>query len=77
MLDPYKEQTCADGQAAAVCEQRPLLVNASRPPGPRQTYDINLHDRRVRCWNICVWELRRSGLLIGASSVRTHWQNLQ
>jgi hypothetical protein len=40
ILDSYQNQTYADGQAAAVYGQYPPLVNASRPPGQWQTYDI-------------------------------------
>jgi hypothetical protein len=40
VLDSYQNRTYADGQAAAVYGQTPPLVNASRPPGQWQTYDI-------------------------------------
>jgi hypothetical protein len=40
VLDSYENVTYADGQAAAVYGQYPPLVNASRPPGEWQTYDI-------------------------------------
>lgn len=40
VLDSYGSQTYPDGQAAAVYGQYPPLVNASRPPGEWQTYDI-------------------------------------
>lgn len=40
VLDSYENKTYADGQAAAVYGQYPPLVNASRPPGQWQTYDI-------------------------------------
>jgi len=40
ILDSYKSDTYADGQAAAVYGQYPPLVNACRPPGQWQTYDI-------------------------------------
>jgi hypothetical protein len=40
VLDSYENKTYADGQAAAVYGQYPPLVNASRPPGEWQTYDI-------------------------------------
>lgn len=40
VLDSYHSQTYADGGAAAVYGQYPPLVNASRPPGEWQTYDI-------------------------------------
>jgi hypothetical protein len=40
VLDSYRSITYADGQAAALYGQFPPLVNASRPPGEWQTYDI-------------------------------------
>jgi hypothetical protein len=40
VLDSFQNVTYADGQAAAVYGQYPPLVNASRPPGQWQTYDI-------------------------------------
>jgi hypothetical protein len=40
ILDSYQSTTYPDGQAAAVYGQYPPLVNASRPPGEWQTYDI-------------------------------------
>jgi Domain of Unknown Function (DUF1080) len=40
VLDSYRSTTYPDGQAAAVYGQYPPLVNASRPPGEWQTYDI-------------------------------------
>jgi hypothetical protein len=40
VLDSYQNQTYPDGQASAMYGQFPPLVNASRPPGQWQTYDI-------------------------------------
>jgi hypothetical protein len=40
VLDSFKNKTYADGSAAAVYCQYPPLVNASRPPGQWQFYDI-------------------------------------
>ncbi|MDZ7724902.1 MAG: DUF1080 domain-containing protein [candidate division KSB1 bacterium] len=40
VLDSYENTTYADGQAAALYGQKPPEVNASRPPGKWQTYDI-------------------------------------
>src|SRR5688572_11784219 len=40
VLDSYNNLTYADGQASAIYGQQPPLVNASRPPGEWQTYDI-------------------------------------
>jgi hypothetical protein len=46
VLDSFGNKTYADGQAAAVYGQYPPLVNASRPPGQWQTYDIVFHAPR-------------------------------
>ena len=46
VLDSYQNKTYADGQASAVYGQYPPLVNASRPPGQWQTYDIVFHGPR-------------------------------
>jgi hypothetical protein len=40
VLDSFDNITYADGQAAAAYGQHPPLVNASRPPGRWQAYDI-------------------------------------
>ena len=40
VLDSYRNVTYADGQAGAIYGQYPPLVNASRPPGVWQSYDI-------------------------------------
>ncbi|MFO7898010.1 MAG: DUF1080 domain-containing protein, partial [Planctomycetota bacterium] len=40
VLDCYENPTYADGATAAVYGQHPPLVNACRPPGRWQTYDI-------------------------------------
>ena len=43
VLDSYKDDTYADGQCGAIYGQYPPLVNACRPPGEFQTYDIVFH----------------------------------
>ena len=40
VLDSYQNPTYADGQAGALYGQHPPMVNASKPPGQWQTYDI-------------------------------------
>ena len=40
VLDSYKAATYPDGMVGAIYGQNPPLVNASRPPGEWQTYDI-------------------------------------
>lgn len=46
VLDSYHNRTYADGSAGAIYGQYPPLVNASRPPGEWQTYDIVFHRPR-------------------------------
>jgi hypothetical protein len=46
VLDTYKSPTYADGMAGSVYGQWPPLVNATRPPGEWQTYDIVFHGPR-------------------------------
>jgi hypothetical protein len=43
VLDSYNNDTYPDGQAAAIYGRSIPLVNASRPPGQWQTYDIIFH----------------------------------
>jgi hypothetical protein len=40
VLDSYKNKTYFDGQASAIYKQTPPMVNAMRPPGEWNTYDI-------------------------------------
>ena len=46
VLDSYKNKTYPDGQAAAIYCQYPPEVNACRPPGEWQTYDVIFHGAR-------------------------------
>jgi hypothetical protein len=46
VLDSYENKTYVNGQAASVYKQYPPLVNASRPPGEWQTYDVIFHAPR-------------------------------
>ena len=46
VLDSYGNVTYPGGQAAAIYGQYPPLVNASRPPGEWQFYDIVFHRPR-------------------------------
>jgi len=48
VLDSYESKTYADGQAAAIYGQKPPLVNACKPPGEWQTYDVAFESPR---WN--------------------------
>lgn len=40
VLDSYENETYFDGQAASIYKQTPPAVNAMRPPGEWNTYDI-------------------------------------
>jgi hypothetical protein len=46
VLDSYESRTYADGQAGSLYGQYPPLVNASRPPGQWQSYDVVFHGPR-------------------------------
>ena len=48
VLDSYRSPTYPDGQAGAVYGQSPPLVNACKPPGEWQSYDILFESPR---WN--------------------------
>lgn len=48
VLDSYQNVTYADGQAASLFGEYPPLVNASRPPGEWQSYDIVFHRPHFR-----------------------------
>lgn len=68
ILDSYRNRTYADGQAAAVYGQYPPLVNAMRPPGDWQTYDIVFHrprfDKRGRLLTPARITLLHNGVLV-------------
>ncbi len=71
ILDSYNNETYADGQASAIYGQNPPAVNACRPPGKWQSYDIIFHrpifkdDEVVRPGTLTVFH---NGLL-----VHDHW----
>lgn len=46
VLDSYDNKSYADGQAASMYGQIPPMVNASRPPGEWQSYDITFRAPR-------------------------------
>ena len=48
VLDSYQAKTYPDGQCGAIYGQSPPLVNASKPPGEWQSYDIIFESPR---WN--------------------------
>lgn len=48
VLDSHQNRTYADGHAGSVYAQFPPQVNATRPPGEWQTYDIVFHRPRFK-----------------------------
>ena len=48
VLESYENLTYADGQAASIYGQWPPLVNASRPQGEWNVYDIFFETPRLR-----------------------------
>jgi hypothetical protein len=53
VVDSYKNITYADGQAGAMYGQNPPLVNACRPPGQWQSYDIIFHQPVFKHGRVC------------------------
>ena len=68
VLDSYENITYADGQAGAIYGQYPPQVNAARPPGEWQAYDIVFHRPRFNSLGILVKPARmtvfHNGVLI-------------
>ena len=54
VLDSYQNTTYADGQAAAIYGQSPPLVNACRPPGEWQSFDITFRRPRFDSGGVLV-----------------------
>ncbi|MER3414917.1 MAG: DUF1080 domain-containing protein [Gemmataceae bacterium] len=48
ILDSWENPTYLDGMCAAIYKQRPPMINAARPPGQWQTYDIVFEAPRFR-----------------------------
>lgn len=48
VLDSYENRTYSDGYAGAIYAQYPPQVNATRPPGEWQAYDIVFHAPRFK-----------------------------
>ena len=74
VLDSYQAETYPDGQAGALYGQYPPLVNASRPPGQWQSYDIIFHRPRfegARVVRPAVVTVLYNGVLVQDASVLT------
>jgi hypothetical protein len=69
VLDSYKNESYADGQASALYGYKPPLVNASRPPGKWQTYDIIFEAPK---WDSEGNLLKRSRVTVFHNGVLTH-----
>ena len=65
VLDSYNAKTYADGQAGAIYGQYPPLVNATRPPGEWQTYDVIFRQPRFDTTGHLVSRARETVLLNG------------
>jgi hypothetical protein len=75
VLDSYQNATYADGAAGSVFGQYPPLVNASRPPGTWQTYDIIFHRPRFDAAGVLQCAARvtvfQNGVLVQSDAVLT------
>ncbi len=68
VLDSYQNVSYADGQAAAIYGQYPPLVNAVRPPGQWQIYDIIFRspkfDDQGKCTSPAFFTVLHNGVLV-------------
>lgn len=68
VLDSYRNDTYADGQAAALYGQFPPRVNVSRPPGEWQSYDIEFRRPRFDSTGVLLrparMTVRHNGVLV-------------
>ena len=68
VLDSYRSDTYADGQAAAIYGQFPPRVNVTRPPGEWQSYDIEFHRPRFDSTGVLLsparMTVRHNGVLV-------------
>jgi len=68
VLDSYQNDTYADGSAGSIYGQYPPLVNASRPPGEWQSFDIVYiaprFDPEGKLWTPCRMTVFHNGILI-------------
>ena len=68
VLDSYNNPTYADGSAASIYGQYPPRVNASRPPGEWQSYDIDYRRPRFSASGALVsparMTVRHNGVLV-------------
>ena len=69
VLDSFNNPTYPDGQAGALYGQTPPLVNASRPPGAWQSYDIIFESAR---WDAHGTLIRRANVTVIHNGVVLH-----
>lgn len=69
VLDSYQNPTYADGQAGALYGQQPPLVNASKPPGQWQTYEIIFESPR---WNAAGELVKKAAVTVIHNGVVLH-----
>ena len=69
ILDSYENLTYADGQAGALYGQQPPLVNASKPPGQWQTYEIIFESPR---WNPAGELVKKAAVTVIHNGVLLH-----
>jgi len=58
ILDSYENETYPDGQCASIYKQVPPIVNACRPPGEWQSYDIIFNRPELKIENDLVYVIR-------------------
>jgi len=68
VLDSYNNVTYADGQAAAIYGQNPPMVNACRPPGQWQSFDIIFRRPDFKSLTPATITVLHNGVL-----VQDHW----
>ena len=66
VLDSWENPTYADGMAGAIYGQYPPLVNAARPPGEWQSYDVVFHGPRFDS----------SGTLVRPATMTVHYNGI-
>ena len=75
ILDSFENPTYADGQAAAIYGQHPPRVNACRPPGQWQSYDIEFRAPRFAADGALLeparMTVRHNGILVHDNAVLT------
>ena len=69
ILDSYENPTYPDGQAGALYGQQPPLVNACKPPGQWQTYDVIFESPR---WNATGELVKKAAVTVVQNGVVLH-----